>query len=342
VDRRCGTIRAHDAAVTIAPWMDPRTIAEAQAWFRDAAARAGRPIVGDLEQAHVRPWSTVFRAATADEPVYLKLCGPSQAFEPALTALVAGTAGALLPDVIAVHLREPWMVLADGGDKLRDILCGSELLAAWEAILPPYADLQRAFLGRDDEILATATPDRRLDRLVGDLRLVLDDDRVLGAAGDAFGPAAREHLRALLPRIERLANELASFGIGPTVQHDDLHDGNVLRKRGRTVIFDWGDASFTQPLLSLGVILEHSARRAGLDRHAAPVLRLRDAYLEPWTALRPRPMLEEAADLGARLSTLTQALSWYRVVTLDAGALEREPAMVGEYLMKVSDAFSAT
>ncbi len=271
--------------------------------------------------------------------MYLKLCGPSQAFEPALTALLAGTGDAVVPEVIAVHPQEPWMLLADGGHKIRDRVSGPALLDAWATLLPRYAAIQRTFLGREEALLACGVPDRRLECLVGDLRVALEDERVLGAARDAFGPAQRERLGALLPRIEAQCAELASAGIGPTVQHDDLHDANVLSDGARMVIFDWGDASLTHPFLSLGVALRAAAHRAGLQIDDAPILRLRAAYLEAWTGLLPAQALEDAADLGARLSTLTRALSWYRVVTLDEGALEGEPGMMGEYLENIQGAF---
>jgi len=327
--------------VSVARWTDPRTIAEAHAWLREAAEDAGRRIIGGIEQPHVRPWSTVFHAPTDRGAVYLKLCGPSQAFEPALTALLAGGGGALVPEVIAIHPREPWMLLADGGQKIREVVSGPALLDAWASLLPRYAEIQRTFLGREEALLACGLPDRRLDRLVGDLRAALGDERVLDATGEAFGPAQRESLRARLPQIETRCAELASLGIGPTVQHDDLHDANVLSDGARTVLFDWGDASLTHPFLSLGVLLGAAAQRAGLDPHDPPILRLRAAYLEPWTGLLPPQALEDAADLGARLSTITRALCWYRVVTLDEGALEGEPAMMGAYLENILGAFGA-
>ena len=105
------------------------------------------------------------------------------------------------------------------------------------------------------------------------------------------------------------------------------------------MVFDWGDASLTHPFLSLGVLLRAAAARAGLAANDPAILRLRSTYLEPWSALLPRPAVEEAADRAERLATLTRALTWYRVVTLDEGALESEPAVMGEYLDMVVNAF---
>ena len=325
--------------MSVATWTDPRTIAEAHGWLRETAERAGRRVNGPITQPHVRPWSTVFRAPTDRGAVYLKLCGASQAQEPALTALLAAAAPSLVPDVIAVHPREPWMLLAEGGDKLRDILPAADRLRVWADVLPRYAMLQRSLLGRAAAIRATGTPDHGLERLVADFRVLLDDEEVLAPAVATFAAAARERLRALLPAIEARAGELAATRIGPTINHDDLHDANLLVKDGRAVVFDWGDASLTHPFLSLGVALRASADRAELRPDDPAILRLRDAYLEPWTDALPRPALTEAAALGARLSHLTRALTWHRVVRLDAGAIEAEPEMVGQYLSQVLEAF---
>ncbi|HEV2250675.1 MAG TPA: phosphotransferase [Candidatus Limnocylindria bacterium] len=324
-----------------AEWTDPVTIARAGAWLREATERSGRRLTGAIEQPHVRPWSTVFRAPTDRGAVFLKLCGPSQAYEPALTALLAHRAGDLVPDVIAVHRGEDWMLLADGGDRLRDILSGPALLDAWAELLPRYAELQIAFLGRHDELLACGTPDTRLDRLVPQLGAALADERILTPAAGAFGPAERERLRALLPRIAAECADLAAVGIGPTIQHDDLHDANVLRRAARTVIFDWGDSCVTHPFLSLGVALRFAAHRTGLAIDDPAIVRLKDAYLRPWSERSPGLPLAEAAELGLRLSRITRALCWFRVATRIPGVIETEPLVAGEYLAAVLHAFEA-
>lgn len=321
--------------MSVARWTDPRTIAEAHAWLRDAAIRAGRPVTGQIEQPHIRPWSTVFRAPTEEGDVYLKLCGPSQAFEPALTALLARTFGDLVPDVIAVHPHEDWMLLGDGGNRVRDAVEGAALLDAWAEVLPRYAALQIALLSREDDLLACGTPDARLDRLVPQLDQALADDHILGPAGDGLGPAARERLRGLLPHVEALCGQLADLGIGATVQHDDLHDANVLRRGARTVIFDWGDACVTHPFLSLGVALRFAAHRAGLAVEDPAIMRLRDAYLGPWAMRAPGLPLAEAAGWAMRLSRITRALCWYRLATLIPGVIESEPRMAGQYFADV-------
>ena len=304
---------------SVADWTDPATISEAHAWLRAEAASHGMHIHGAITQPHVRPWSTVFRAETDRGVIYLKLCGDSQAHEPALTTLRARTARGLGPDVLAIHRERPWMLIADGGARLRDSHQGAAQLDVWIDILPRYAELQRAFLGREDELLATGTPDHRLDRLPGQLATVLADERVF-AALDLLAPT-HEELRTILPMLGGLCAELAALGIGPTIQHDDLHDGNVLTRDGRAVVFDWGDACVTHPFLSLWIVQRAAAHSAGVDVRDPAITRLRDAYLEPWGAVVPARDLRHAAEIGARLGSVTRALSWYTVATKNEGAI---------------------
>jgi hypothetical protein len=84
--------------------------------------------------------------------------------------------------------------------------------------------------------------------------------------------------------------------VPPSVQHDDLHDANVFVADGRHRFFDWGDASVAHPFLSLLVPLRVAAQRWGCRTGTASLLRLRDAYLEPWSAYgSPAELREQCA-----------------------------------------------
>lgn len=290
--------------------------------------------VEEITQPHVQPWSTVFRAATPGGAYFLKICGPAQSHEPALTARLARDGGALVPAPLAIHPTEPWMLLADGGPKLREVAEGQSLLDVWERLLPRHAELQRRFLGHDDELLALGLPDRRLEHLTAQLDAVLDDDAVLTTGPDRLSAADRSRIRGLLPVIRERCAELASLGIGATAQHDDLHDGNVL-VGAREVVFDWGDACVTHPFLVLCVTLRAAAYRAGLEPDDPRILRLRDAYLEVWSDRAPAAALREAAELARVLGQITRTLCWHRVVTLVDKGLESEPDAVSGSLRQL-------
>lgn len=305
---------------------DPAFIASAHAWADAATRGLGSTVTAPIEQVHVRPWSTVFRVPTSSGALYLKCCGPTQRHEPALSALLHRSAPGSVPDVLAVHERQPWMLVADGGAKLRDAYEGEALLGAWREILPRCAVVQRMFAGRVAEVLATATPDHRPAALVSGLeRAIADEPALYAGRDDALTSSEHAALSRVARTLERHLRDLGSFGIGATLQHDDLHDGNVLVRDGRAVIFDWGDACLSHPFMTLTVTLRVIAWRAGIDEHDPAIDALRDAYLEPWSDLGSREDLRRAAELARRLGQVSRALCWHRVSTTYPGVIEAYP-----------------
>src|SRR5436309_3521221 len=83
----------------------------------------------------------------------------------------------------------------------------------------------------------------RLAVLPSQLERLLDDpEALLLGRPEGVTPAERDRLRALIPEFARACSELAAYGIPETLQHDDLHDGNVFVRDGAYVFFDWGDS----------------------------------------------------------------------------------------------------
>jgi len=304
----------------------------AQSWVREVLRERRIALTGPIELVHSRPWSTVFRAPAGESALFLKICAATQVQEPRVIELVARESPDLVPGFVARHPSEPWVILHDGGLRLRRAVPGVAQLAVWRALLPRYAELQRSLLGREAELLATGLIDRRLDRIPGLLDRVVDDDRWAP-------PESRARVRALLPAIERLCAELAGIGIGPSLDHDDLHDHNVLIHDGRPSIIDWGDASLTHPFLTLAVTERFAALAAGVAPDAPAIRALREAYLEPWAGLAPHDTLRRGAEIGSALGVVTGGLTWYEVITrLDGGHAE-EPAEMAAALGRIADAF---
>lgn len=69
----------------------------------------------------------------------------------------------------------------------------------------------------------------------------------------------------------------------PTLQHDDLHEGNVLAgDHDRLTVIDWGDSVIGHPFCTLRVTLGRLQRQLRLVPGHPALTRLTDAYLEPW------------------------------------------------------------
>jgi hypothetical protein len=299
-----GTTGTTGAAGAIG-WADPTFLDQAEAWIR-----AQVPVRGRIDQVHVQWWSTVLRIPTADGPLWFKAVAPEATFEVSLTAFLADRRPDLLPALVAADPAVGWMILSHGGVRLRD---ANETVEDWEAILPRYAELQIGLAADVERLVAMGVPvedlgslpDRVEHLLAGEEFLMLDQP-------DGLSSADRGRLQGLASAIRALCVELASFGIPETIQHDDLHGGAVLVKDGQHRIFDWGDTCLSHPFHSLTVLLRATAWKLGLEPGGPELLRMRDAYLEPFTALGSRADVLAAAAIAYRTGTLGRALAWRR------------------------------
>jgi hypothetical protein len=293
-------------------WTEPDWLESVHAWIRSQLERLGLEPAGEIEQPHVRPWSTVLRVPTDDGDVWFKANMPTQAFEVAVVETLAARRPDLVPTLLATDLERGWMLQGDGGTRLREILEETGDFDVWIEILPLYAELQMDVAADRDRLLAAGVPDRLLASLPGQFEEVLADAEAL----ETLTQDERRRLASLAPRIEAECRELADYGLPETIQHDDLHDGQVFVRDGRFLFFDWGDACVSHPFYTLVVTLAVLAYRLELDHDAPELDRFRDAYLEPWTRFRPRRELEQAYPFAYRLGVLCRGLTWRSVVAV--------------------------
>jgi hypothetical protein len=278
-------------------WTEPVWLAEAAAWIH-----ARVDVTGEIEQPHVRWWSTVLRVPSADGDLFFKAVAPVHRFEAALTARLAELQPGRVTEVVDVDPERGWFLMRDAGTRLRELLESPADLHHWERVLPEYARLQLEVAPYADEFLALETPDERLT-VLPDLFRELLATRPHGLTEDEY----RQALHAV-PRFEEMCLALAEDGLPETIQHDDLHDGQVFVRDGRYLVFDWGDSCVSHPLLSLTVTLRSTAAAFDLEPGGPELRRLRDAYLEPF-GRGP-----DIADIAYRVGTVARGIAWKRMV----------------------------
>ena len=296
-------------------WTDRDWQVEAEAWIDGRLTEAGRPRTGPLTQPHVRPWSTVLLIPTAEGDLWFKACVPTQAYEAAVVEILAQRRSDLVPVVVAVDRERGWLIVEDAGDRLRELLGPDpdEVCRRWEEVVQRYATLQIAAAAYRDMLRGAGAPDRRLAVLPGLYEQLLADGAALRPDHpDALTAGEVAALQDLVPRVRELSLELLRQGVPETIQHDDLHDGQIFVKEGRYLFLDWGDSCVSHPFLTLTVTMNSIAHRLGVDRGAPAILRVRDAYLSMWRVPGGDPLRAfEVADL---LGHVCRALSWQRIV----------------------------
>ena len=309
---------------------------EAEAWIHVAVERHGLRTTGPIVEPHAFPWSTVLRVPTTAGDLWFK--APNLSREAALTSALMRYAPYWVLPLLAVDVERGWMLMPDGGTRLRELVRGDRTFRHWLPVLPAYAELQITLTAHVDELLAVGVPDRRLITLPAQFARLLEDQEILRIDRQpGLSTAQYRRLHDLAPRIEALCAELASYGVPETLNHGDLHDGNIFVMDSRPRFFDWGDATVSHPFYSLRTVLVSAEISLELEENAPELGPLRDAYLEPWTRYEPRKDLLEALDLASRLASINGALTWHRLVSRLEGDTREEyagpvPALLQEFL----------
>ncbi len=288
-------------------WLDPRWRAGAEEWIDGVLETHSLTRVGAVTYAHVRPWSVVAHLSVGGDRFWFKASAAETAYEPTLLGLLAGVTSALLPP-LGLDRARGWSLHPDGGRTLRDMLASrpADRLALWEDVLQDHARLQLAAARLSGQLLEAGVPDMRPAVLTRHVERLL--------TGSTLTAGLRARVASWLPQLQQAAAELASSMVPMTVQHDDLHDNNVLIADRGVQFVDWGDASIGHPFGVFLVIRRSVAHQAGWDEHGPELCRLRDAYLEPFTQFGSRRALERELEVATYLDGVARVESWRRAL----------------------------
>jgi hypothetical protein len=301
-------------------WTSSAFVEEVRAWVAADLKPRGSRLTGEWEQPHTRVWSSTIRFETTEGRVWFKVNASGTVQEPKLLAVLDELRPGLAPEVIAYDDPRAWSLTRDGGPLLRSRAEPDALWDYWERLLPRYAEAQLDLAGHRNRFLATGVPDRSPAQLPLEFRRLLAE---LAAQPAEDGGLMAEEASALehrLPVYDHRCAELAASPMADTLQHDDLHSNNVcwpgeVGDLASVRIIDWGDASMGHPFGTMLATLNSIAFHAGVlhdggridDLH---VLRIRDAYLEPFSDLGSREELMRWVALARSTGCVTRALAW--------------------------------
>lgn len=286
----------YSQAVSIA-WEDPGWRRLAHDWINAELGYANLTLVGPISQPHVRMWSTVMRVPTDGGIVWFKANMDALRHEAVVTETLSRRIPDLVPPLLAVNPETGWMLMTDAGRQLRAVVAEEGSLHRWFDVLRRYARLQLEAMDDVAELLAAGVPDLRLTTLAEKYEQLVQQVDV------------EQRFRDAVPHVAELCDQLASYQIPETIQHDDLHDGQVFVHAGRHLILDWGDACVSHPFFTLSVALEGQIAWGLEDEeHSVDIAPYRDAYLEPF---QPEygSHLTDAVEMGLRLGWACRAIN---------------------------------
>ncbi|WP_232547060.1 phosphotransferase [Propioniciclava soli] len=282
-------------------WNSPAWFAEASTWILATCARLGLRVVAPVAHHRVRFWSVLLTVETAEGRVWFKENNPGQRFEAALTMELVGIApGQILPP-LAVDRDHGWILTADAGPVLRER--GPLTEPVLLDLVHTCANVQRRAAEHGTRLRAAGLPARPSGDAVGYVRRQVEWLARLDATHPLhLDAAAASELLAGLPRLDDAVAQVAALGLPDSVEHNDLHTGNVfVAPDGRLLLFDWGDAVWANPVGSL--LAPHRILTVHGDLGGDPPLaRTVDAYLEHWSDLAPMGELRAAVPAALRVA----------------------------------------
>ena len=305
--------------MTVELWTSTGFLEQVREWVTGQARGSGLELTGEYDQPHARVWSSAVRFETSGGRLWFKVNGPGTRHEPALLQVLARRVPALVPELLGVHLGNGWSLSRDAGPTLRQALSPEQSWAAWESVVASYAEAQVQLAGEREAVLGAGvrevsprTVPEHAAALVRELGMLPRDQGGLSAE-------EVDRLSGVLPRLVSRCAELGSSGVPDSVQHDDLHSGNVCwnGSAGTARVIDWGDTTWGFPLATMLTTLASVAFHAvGPEAYVdgqpdtPEVLRVRDAYLEPFTAFATRTDLRRLVDVARATGCVGKAMSW--------------------------------
>jgi hypothetical protein len=256
--------------------------------------------------------------------------------------VLARSGSPLLP-AVRTHPDRPWTLIADAGVAARELLADAEpeqRIGFWIDVLPAYAELQRTVPVAD--LRQAQVPDLSPAALTATFDALVEEPEWFSTTvAPELDSEQWDRILASRSRLADAADRLAG-GIPPTLQHDDLHDGNVFRRGSANLIIDWGDAVLAHPFGTLLVTLDVLAYQLDCDRTDPRIVRVQDAYLEVWrTVGDSRADLSAELDLAVRTAGLGRAAGWRRALgTPSAGLALGDADAVAHWLGRLANALT--
>lgn len=308
-------------------WQTDSWRQDATRWIDESLERRGLTRVPVTpRQPRVRAWSTQLVVDTSAGRAWFKACSPSGSPEPAIYRLLARVAPDRLPEMWASEEKRGWLLMPDQGALLREVADADTIVGLWSGVLRRYARLQRASVDAVDDLAAAGVPRWSAQDLVA---------HWLEGRGAAF-PETEGPLRAAAAR-------LGDVGMPETIQHNDLHAGNVFSADGSAAavhdsrFFDWGDAYVGNPLCSLMIALAGPSYHFGLPADPERDARLVRSYVSAWADLVPSARLIELLPDALLIAYLARIRAMERALghATDAEYTEWAPRVIDPTVERV-------
>lgn len=292
---------------------------DAMAWINHCLPTSTQAPITVLTPVRETAWSLVALVERGQDRWYFKYLPDYFSHELAVSQYAAAANPIHCAAVVASDTRQRFMLVEDTGPMMRTVIAEQPDSQYWLTLLPQYAQLQIQAM-TDPAIDGLQLPNRSLSRLPRLIAPHIDAARAMPVDNeqDAFLDAHAQVVREALTHWSDWVSPLYRYGITDTLNHGDLHDGNIgIRRRsglasstGTPILFDWGDACYSHPFMSLRTLILSAENRLGYRLGSEDMNRFISAYLAPWQAFATLPQLWDMVTAALRVAPMVTFLNW--------------------------------
>ena len=299
-------------------WTSPAWTQTVDAWVGDRLAERHRRIVGQPVTYRARFWSVVRCYPTAEGRVWVKETNPGHGFEAGLTADVARLAPNAVVRPLAVDRDRGWLLTDDHGTTLSHTDVADQSTRC--SVVRGLARVQCSLLGRLDIneqpgliVLAPSAAGGRV-RTLARQWATLPQGHPLRVEQDLV-----ERARRAAAVLDRYSASL-SDAIPLDLDFNDVYAANVFADRSsgrlRLRFFDFGNAIWGHPFVSLHGFLDSVVEWTGAPLSRADRDQLGESYLAVWSEHLGTEVQVLRDDIAATaaLVCVHRLFSWLRLV----------------------------
>lgn len=204
-----------------------------------------------FEKVQKTAWSSVSRILTDVGFFYLKQTPPLLSLEPQVICLLHHHFAPRIPEVIDYNSDLNCFLMREMGVNFYHFKKNPKRKKWISEAIKQYKIIQKKSIPLINSFLALGVPDWRVvnlptlfNNLIAQENLLLED----GISRDEL-----IKLSSLSSKCLKLCDQLSQFSISETLDHCDLHGGNILieEKTDEIAIIDWGETVITHPFFSL-------------------------------------------------------------------------------------------
>lgn len=277
-------------------------------WAYKSLLKQGYQVISSLEDVQITPWSSVKRLLTDNGTIYLKQTPDLLSLEPTVIQLLKHKFQAAVPEVIAVDKELQCFLMKEGGKQFYHYNKTKDRLELICKAINKYKQIQNHSSECINDFLELKVPDWRLNKIPLLYTQLISQKNVL--LKDGMPVIDIQKLPEFSAQCASLCNDLSKFAMPVTLDHCDLHGGNILvnEKTHEITIIDWGETVITHPFFSLSAFLRSLVKYYQFtESELWDVCFKNENYMEKY-------ILQKIVTLAQSLEPIYSALAFYRLL----------------------------